>query len=78
VTRRHPRKTVDDSVLADRIRSTIGPLEKEPELSPINVTVENGPANLHGDVESSEAATQIAEAMRGIAGVHDVRSHLTH
>jgi hypothetical protein len=77
-TRRHPSTTVDDSVLADRIRSTIGPLEKQLHVSRINVTVENGIAILHGDVASSEAATRIAEAVRGIAGVRDVRSHLTH
>jgi osmotically-inducible protein OsmY len=69
---------VDDSVLADRIRSTIGPLEKQLHVSRINVTVENGVAILHGDVASSEAATRIAEAVRGIAGVREVRSHLTH
>jgi hypothetical protein len=27
---------------------------------------------------SREAATQIEEAVRGIAGVRDIRSHLTH
>ena len=78
VIRRHPSTTVDDSVLADRIRSTIGPLEKQLHNSRINVTVENGIAILHGDVESQETATQIEEAVRGIAGVRDVRSHLTH
>jgi hypothetical protein len=74
--RRHPSTTVDDSVLADRIRSTIGPLEKQLHNSRINLTVENGVAILHGDVESPGAATQIEEAVRGVAGVHDVRSHL--
>ena len=76
--RRHPSTTVDDSVLADRIRSTIGPLEKQLHNSRINVTVESGIAILHGDIESPEAATQIEEEVRGIAGVRDIRSHLTH
>jgi osmotically-inducible protein OsmY len=76
--RRHPSTTVDDSVLADRIRSTIGPLEKQLHNSRINVTVENGIAILHGDIESHEAATQIEDAVRGIAGVRDIRSRLTH
>ena len=75
--RRHPSTTVDDSVLADRIRSTIGPLEKRLGSSRINVTVENGVAILHGDADSREAATQIEEAVRGVAGVRDVRSHLS-
>jgi osmotically-inducible protein OsmY len=75
--RRHPSTTVDDSVLADRVRSTIGPLEKRLHVSRINVTIENGIAILHGDVESSEAATQIVEAVRGVAGIRDVRSRLS-
>jgi osmotically-inducible protein OsmY len=76
--RRHPSTTVDDSVLADRIRSTIGPLEKQLRNSRINVTVENGIAILHGDIDSREAATRIEEAVRGVAGVRDIRSHLSH
>jgi hypothetical protein len=76
--RRHPSTAVDDSVLADRIRSTIGPLEKQLHNSRINVTVENGIAILHGDIDSREAATRIEEAVRGVAGVRDTRSHLTH
>jgi len=42
------------------------------------VTVENGIAILHGDIESRVAATQIEEAVRGVAGVRDIRSHLSH
>jgi hypothetical protein len=77
-TRRHPSTKVDDSVLADRIRSTIGPLEKQLHNSRINLTVENGIAILHGDIESPEAATQIEEAVRAVAGVHGIRTHLSH
>lgn len=76
--RRHPSTAVDDSVLADRIRSTIGSLEKHLHSPRINVTVENGIAILHGDIESAEAARQIEEAVRGVAGVRGVRSHLSH
>ena len=75
--RRHPSTTVDDPVLADRIRSTIGPLEKRLHNPRINVTVENGVAILHGEANSPQAATQIEEAVRGVAGVRDVRSHLS-
>jgi hypothetical protein len=77
-TRRHPSTRVDDSVLADRIRSTIGPLEKQLHNARINVTVEDGIAILHGDIDSPEAAKQIEEAVRSIAGVHGIRSHLSH
>lgn len=77
VVRRHPSTTVDDSVLADRIRSTIGPLEKHLHISRINVTVEHGIAILHGDVQSPEAARKVEDAVRGVAGVHGIRSHLS-
>ena len=77
VIRRHPSTTVDDSVLADRIRSTIGPLEKQLHISRINLTVESGVAILHGDIDSPDAAAQIEEAVRGVAGVRDIRSHLS-
>jgi hypothetical protein len=77
VVRRHPSTSVDDSVLADRIRSTIGPLEKQLHVSRINVTVENGIAVLHGDIESADAVTQIEDAVRGVAGVQGIRSHLS-
>jgi len=76
--RRHPSTTVDDSVLADRIRSTIGPLEKQLHNARINVTVEHGIAILHGDIGSREAALQLEEAVRGVAGVRDIRSQLSH
>lgn len=76
--RRHPSTTVDDSVLADRIRSTIGPLEKQLHSSRINVTVENGIAVLHGDLESADAAAQLEDAVRAVAGVRGVRSNLSH
>jgi hypothetical protein len=76
--RRHPSTSVDDSVLADRIRSTIGPLEKQLHTSRVNVTVEDGIAVLHGDIESPEAAAQIEDAVRGVAGVDGIRSHLSH
>jgi osmotically-inducible protein OsmY len=69
---------VDDSVLADRIRSTIDPLEKQLHIARINVTVERGIAILHGDIGSAEDARQIEEAVRGVAGVRDIRSHLSH
>jgi osmotically-inducible protein OsmY len=77
VFRRHPSTTVDDSVLADRIRSTIGPLEKQLHISRINLTVESGVAILHGDIGSPDAVGQIEEAVRGVAGVRDIRSHLS-
>lgn len=78
VVGRHPEAAVDDSILADRIRSTLDPLEQQLQAPRINVTVENGVAILHGDIESPAATTQIEEAVRGVAGVRGIRSHLSH
>ena len=75
--RRHPDANVDDATLADRVRSSIGPLEKRLHVPRVHVTVEDGTVILHGEVPNSEAETQIVKAVDGIAGVRDVRSHLT-
>lgn len=73
--RRHPDADVDDPILADRIRSSIGPLEKQLSVSRVHVTVEHGVAILHGEA-SGDAAEQIEQAVERIAGVRGVRSHL--
>ena len=75
--RRHPDATVDAAPLADRVRSSIGPLEKRLHVPRVHVTVENGTVILHGEVPSNEAEAEIVKAVEGIAGVGDVRSHLT-
>jgi BON domain len=75
--RRHPDANVDDATLADRVRSSIGPLEKRLHMPRVHVTVENGTVILHGEVPNNEAETEIVKAIDGIAGVRDVRSHLT-
>jgi hypothetical protein len=74
--RRHPNADVDDATLADRIRSSLGPLEKRLQVPRVHVTVENGVAILHGDIPDTDAATQVARATEGIPGVREVRSHL--
>jgi len=73
--RRHP--DADDATLADHVRSSIGPLEKRLHVPRVHVTVENGTAILHGEVPNNEAEAEIVKAVDGIAGVRDVRSHLT-
>jgi osmotically-inducible protein OsmY len=74
--RRHPDTDVDDATLADRVRSSLGPLEKRLQVPRVHVTVENGVVILHGETPNSEAAAQIVNAVEGIAGVRGVRSHL--
>jgi len=74
--RRHPDPDVDDATLADRIRSSLGPLEKQLKVPRIHVTVEHGVAILHGDITDTDTADQIVHATEAIAGVRGVRSHL--
>ncbi len=74
--RRHPDPDVDDATLADRIRSSLGPLEKQLKVPRIHVTVEHGVAILHGDITDTDTADQIVHAAEAIAGVRGVRSHL--
>lgn len=73
---RQPRELVADDVLADRIRSAIGPLEKRLDVPHLNVTVEGRVALLHGVVGTDDDAAAIERAVSDIAGVRGVVSHL--
>jgi hypothetical protein len=74
--RRHPDADVDDATLADRVRSSIGPVEKRLGVPRVHVTVEHGAVILHGEVADPQAETEIVQAVERIAGVRGVRSHL--
>ena len=73
---RQPDPTAPDDVLADRIRSTLGPLEQRLDVPRVHVMVENHVALLHGDVETREEAHQIEQAVAAISGVTAVESYL--
>jgi uncharacterized protein (DUF2267 family) len=73
---RHPDPNVDPLTLADRIRSTIGPLERALDLPHVHVMVEGHVALLHGDVASADDAAALERAVRRVAGIHGVESHL--
>ena len=73
---RHPDPNVDAVTLADRIRSTIGPLERVLDLPHVHVMVEGHVALLHGDVPSADDAVVLERAVRRVAGVRGVESHL--
>ena len=69
---RHPDPNVDAVTLADRIRSTIGPLERVLDLPHVHVMVEGHVALLHGDVPSadspgSEASNRISTSACWVA-----------
>jgi uncharacterized protein (DUF2267 family) len=72
-----PRSShVDDDVVADRVRSSLGPLLKRRDLPRPHVMVEGGVALLHGDVATDEDALAIEHATRLVPGVTEVRSRL--
>ncbi|MST33918.1 BON domain-containing protein, partial [Acidimicrobiaceae bacterium USS-CC1] len=73
---RHPDPHVGDNVLADRIRSSVGGLEKRLDLPHVHVTVERGVAVLHGEVGSAEDARQLERAVEAVSGVAGVESYL--
>jgi uncharacterized protein (DUF2267 family) len=67
---------VPDDVLADRIRSTLGPLEQRLDVPRVHVMVEDHVALLHGDVGTAEEAGQIEQAVQSVSGVTAVESYL--
>lgn len=73
---RRPDPDVDHNILADRIRSTLGPLEARLDLPHIHVLVEDHVALLHGDVATEADADQIEAAVAAVSGVEGVESYL--
>jgi hypothetical protein len=71
-----PDPNVSDDVLADRIRSYIGPVEKHLDVPHVHVMVADHVATLHGDVTDATAAAAIEHAVRHVSGVAHVESHL--
>jgi uncharacterized protein (DUF2267 family) len=73
---RSPDPNVSDDVLADRIRSSLGPVEKRLDVPHVHVIVEDHVAILHGDVPDEATACAIERAIMRISGVKGVYSHL--
>ncbi|HEY8546666.1 MAG TPA: DUF2267 domain-containing protein [Acidimicrobiales bacterium] len=73
---RRPDPDVDHNVLADRIRSTLGPIEARLDLPRIHVMVEDHVALLHGDVATEADAAEIEAAVAAVSGVEGVESYL--
>lgn len=76
VSGHRPEPDVDDLTLADRVRSTLGPVEERLDLPHVHVMVEDHVALLHGDVEWPHEAATLVEATRHVSGIRDVESHL--
>jgi hypothetical protein len=73
---RHPDPNVSDDILADRIRSDIGPLEQRLDVPHVHVMVEDHVAVLHGEVSDDDDVKAIEHAVLGVSGVRGVESHL--
>jgi uncharacterized protein (DUF2267 family) len=71
-----PDPTVSDDVLADRIRSTLGPLEKRFDVPRIHVMVEDHVALLHGEVPSVSDRAAVEWAVVQVSGVRGLESYL--
>ncbi len=73
---RRPDPDVTDNVLADRIRSSLGSLEKRLDIPHIHVMAEDHVALLHGEVGTQRDADEIEAAVAAEPGVVGVESYL--
>ena len=71
-----PDPDVSDDVLADRVRSRIGPLRRRLDIPRVHVMVANGVASIHGDVETPFHEDAIRAAVAAVPGIADVETHL--
>lgn len=73
---RVPKPGVSDEVLADRLRSSLGSLEKRLDIPRVHVQVDRRFVVLHGDVESPADAEAVERLVRHAPGVRGVESYL--
>jgi uncharacterized protein (DUF2267 family) len=73
---RIPDPAVSDHVLADRIRSSLGGLEKHLDVPRVHVMVDNHVALLHGEVPSVADRSTIEWAVLDTPGVRGIESYL--
>ncbi len=71
-----PTHGPDDDVLADRVRSELGPLEKRLDVPRVHVQVHDHHASLHGDVPTWKVADRLVTAVLHVSGIHGVESYL--
>jgi uncharacterized protein (DUF2267 family) len=73
---RRPDPNVSDLVLTDRIRSSLGPVEKRLDVPRVRVMVEDHVALLHGSVPTKADAGELEQAVGAVSGVRGVESYL--
>jgi len=72
----HPDRTVDDGVLADRVRSALGQVLRTLDLPRLHVSVDRHVVRLDGEVDSELVATVVTAVVRELPGVAAVDSRL--
>lgn len=73
---RHPDPEAPDPVIADRVRSKLGPIEHRFALPRIDVQVEDHIARLEGNVARERDTRILERAALSVSGVRGVESHL--
>lgn len=73
---RVPEPDVGDNVLADRVRTSLGRLERRLDLPRVHVMVERRVVLLHGEVGNDEDAAEIEQAAAAVPGIAGVESYL--
>jgi uncharacterized protein (DUF2267 family) len=73
---RHPDSDVYPTVLADRVRSVLGPLEHRLDVPRVHVMVEGHTVLLHGEVDDERQAWAVEDAVRRVPGVVRLQSHI--
>ncbi len=72
----HPDPEVADDILADRIRTRLGPVTRKLDVPHVHVTVSDHIVRLHGDVATARDAYRIEETVLDTAGVRGIVSML--
>jgi uncharacterized protein (DUF2267 family) len=73
---RGPGTGVSDRVLADRLRTRLGPVTRQLDLPHMTVEVADGVAVLHGDVADGAQADVVVSEARQVPGIVDVDAHV--
>ena len=71
-----PQEDVSDKVLADRVRSALGPVEKVLDVPRPNVAAVGHRVTLHGVVGTEAEAERLIAAVKHVPSVEAVESHL--
>ncbi len=76
VAGRHPDATVGGPLLADRVRSVLGPVEHRLDIPRVHVMAVDHTVLLHGDVATSDQVDEVVDVVSRVPGVERVDSHL--